>query len=177
MNTELRNSLLRELDSLERELNDPTLTDSERQRLDQVWEDVNDRMDDLDGLFIAIPPIDDLAWQDAREGLDTPPPPSPIRMAPPPPPRFPSVPRSLSSHGVPTLSSTNLLGLHPSEPVAVHSPEPDDAPHTPRAWEPSEEEIDSWNNLEDDREGCAHCPGCAYCRGDDGYGYDGADEI
>ena len=167
MNTDLRNSLLRELDAIERELNDPTLTDSERQRLDQVWEDINDRLDDLNGLFIAIPAVDDLAWH------GTPPPPSPVRIAPSPPP----------------LSATHLHGLRPGEwsrPPPLEIPNFDDrdteAPPPPRGWESDDEEdaydsaeIEEWNQIVDDRPGCEHCPGCHYCL--DGYGYDGADEI
>lgn len=188
MNTELRQSLLAELASLERQLQDPTLSNMDRDRLDQVWEDTHDRLDDLDGLFIAIPPIDDRVWRGASDFFadqpPTPPPSSPVRLALPPPPRFPSVPRTLSSHGVPPLSSTHRLGLHPFEWAGVHSPGPDEIPRidhrmpsepqTPRAWEPSEEDIERANNAVDDREGCARCAGCHYCRDDS---YDGEGEV
>ena len=193
MNTELRQSLLAELADIERQLQDPTLSNMDRDRLDQVWEDTHDRLDDLDGLFIAIPPIDDRVWRGASDFLSeyegrtpTPPPSSPIRLAPSPPPvvlgrdallpPFPPVPRTLSFHGIsvapppPPLSSTNLLGLHPSliEDQGVSAPSP------PRPWEPSEEDIERANAWEDDRPDCSRCPGCHYCTG---YGYDEADEF
>ena len=38
-----------------------------------------------------------------------------------------------------------------------------------------EEELERWNKMVDDREGCARCSGCHYCSS--GAGYDGADEI
>lgn len=148
MNTELRTSLLAELADIERQLHNPSLTDSDRQQLDQAWEDTHDRLDDLDGLFIAIPAVDDFDWHDAREVLDTPPPASPVRLAPPPPP---------------PLSSTHIYGI--SWRDRLDSPDDDDqgasAPSPPRQWE-------------DDREDCSRCPGCHYCTS---YGYDGGDEV
>ena len=152
MNTELRQSLLAELASIERQLQDPTLSNMDRDRLDQVWEDTHDRLDDLDGLFIAIPPVDDNLWRGASDFFadqpPTPPPSSPVRIALPSPPP--------------------LLSPPPVEDRGVYAPPP------PRAWEPDEEDIARANAYEDDREGCAHCPGCHYCQEDS---YDGEGEV
>ena len=191
MNTsDYRTSLLERIAGIRQQLQDPTLSNMERDRLYQVWDRTAEDLDDLDHPIIEIPMVDDRVWlgEDDDRRTPTPPPESPLRFAPSPPPvilgqdvplpPFPPVPRTVSSHGwpPPPLSTTHLQGLNWSD----HLDSLENAassPSTPRPWEPSEEDIERANNAVDDREGCAYCPGCAYCRGEDGYGYDEADEF
>lgn len=159
-------TLLAELAAIERQQQDLTLSPLDQRLLDQAWEDINDQLNELDTL-------EDLEWRDAREVIEederrtpTPPAPSPIRFAPSPPPLFfPPGAHLPPPPGVPPLSATRQQVPIPDDWRAI------DPPLTPGF---DDDEISRWNAIEDDREGCARCPGCHYCTG---YGYDGADEI
>jgi len=159
--------LLEQLAAVEERLQNPTLSHSDQLLLELAWEDITNRLDELE--TIEEPPAED-EWRDAREALDSPPPPSPIRFAPSPPPIvFQPGDHVPPPPGVPPLSATR-------QPVPIPADwQPMEAPPPPRGWwEPDEEEIERFNNAVDDREGCARCPGCHYCTG---YGYDGSDEV
>jgi hypothetical protein len=167
-------TLLEQLAAVEERLQNPTLSHLDRQLLTLAWEDISSQLDEME--TIEEPPVEE-EWQDAREALDSPPPPSPIRFAPSPPPIVfqpgdhvppPPVDRTVSSHGVPPLSATRQSVPNPADWQPMEAPPP------PGWWEPDEEEIERANNSVDDRLGCARCPGCHYCTG---YGYDGSDEV
>ena len=186
-----RTSLLNTIKNVKQQLQDPTLSNMERDRLYQVWDRTAEDLDDLDHPIIEIPMVNDYAWpgeEDDRR-TPTPPPESPLRMAPSPPsqivlgrdaplPPSPPVPRTVSSHGwpPPPLSTTHLQGINWRDRLDSPGENGVSAPSPPRPWEPSDDEISRWNAIEDDREGCAYCSGCAYCRGYDGH-YDEADEF
>ena len=167
--TELHQALLSELADIERQQQDLTLSPLDRQALDQAWEDTVRRLEDLETIADSVVEED---WRDARAVIDewdfsapeTPPPPSPIHFAPSPPPIL----FGPGDHVPPPLSATRQEGYPPpAEPF-------EEPPPPPAPFYPDDEEIARWNSIEDDREGCLHCPGCHYCTG---YGYDGNDEI
>ena len=165
--TDLHEALLAELADIERRQQDPTLSHLDQQLLDQAWEDTVRRLEDLETIADSVVEED---WRDARSVIDeddrrtpTPPPPSPIRFAPSPPP----ITFGPGDHVPPPLSATRQEVQIPSGWRPLGAP-------PPPLWEPDDEEISRWNALEDDREGCARCPGCHYCTG---YGYEESDEF
>ena len=198
----LLEKLLSDLADIERQQEDPYLPHSDQQLLDQAWEDVSNKIDELEEILRVAEEIDDVHWQDAAEYLEsedddsrppTPIPAAPLRFAPPPPPISfapgdrmypPPVPRTMTNHGVPHLSETRR-----PPPIEIpHYAGPTGCPPPPRPAGVSicncdsdgmcayceEEQLQRWNNMEDDRVGCRYCSGCMYCQDSR---YDGADEI
>jgi hypothetical protein len=189
----LHQTLLAQLADIERQLQDTTLSHSDQQLLDQAWEDVNNRLDELEILFETQEESGD--WRDAAAYLDsesedsrpaTPVPAEPVRFAPPPPPRSVTMQSGLNRRG-------EIVSRLPGEPWRVVPPPigipvstgPTGCPPPPRPAGVPVCNCDSdgqcayceeerWNTLVDDRDGCARCSGCHYCQG---YGYDGADEV
>lgn len=170
--TTLYRALLAELADIERQQQDDTLPHSDQHILDQAWEDVTNRIDELEEMLeCALPEEED--WRDARVVLDRPPTPrpsSPLRIAPPPPPARPpviSIPKGMSVTFAPPppRPAGNTICNCDSDGECVYCEEE----------RLKEEELERWNNMVDDREGCASCSGCAYCRDEDRY--DGADEV
>lgn len=193
----LLEKLLSELADIERQQQDDTLSHSDQQMLDQAWEDVTNKIDELEEILRVAEEEEAVNWQDAAAYLESdsrprtpvaveaewfdPELPRVMTIAPPPPP----VLRSITFYGVPPLSETR-------RPPPIEIPQytgPTGCPPPPRPAGVSicncdsdgqcgyceEEELERWNNMVDDREGCARCSGCAYCQ--DGGGYDGADEV
>jgi hypothetical protein len=199
----LLEKLLSELADIERQQQDDTLSHSDQQILDQAWEDVSNKIDELEDMLRVAEDYEAVEWQDAAHYLDsesedsrpaTPRPTEPVRIAPPPPPPIsfapgdpmypPPVLRSMTNHGVPTLSATR-------RPPPIEIPAytgPTGCPPPPRPGGVSicncdadgmcayceEEQLQQWNNMEDDRVGCRYCSGCMYCQDDR---YDGSDEV
>ena len=187
----LRKSLLAELADIERQQEDKTLPHSDQQLLDQAWENITRQLEELDQLRVVVPA--EVDWRDLdavveEEDEDETPPPPKVTIAPPPPPA-----RSVTLNA--GLSRDGRIMAQMPDGRWVPAPFPSFAPPPPPS--PAEEEEDTaricncdadgqcayckeeelqrWNNMEDDREGCERCSGCYYCR--DGPGYDGADEI
>ena len=168
MDSALYQALLAELAGIERQQQDPTLSHSDQHILDQAWEDVMDRLDELETAG------EEVDWRDAAEYLEsegedsrppTPIPAEPLRIAPPPPPARPpaiSIPKGVAVSIAPP----------PPRPAGVRICNCDSDGQCVYC---EEEELERWNNMVDDREGCEHCAGCVYCQ--DGPGYDGADEV
>jgi len=194
----LYNTLLTERDTIERQLADKTLPHSDQPLLVEAWEDVTERIHDMEEW------MDD--WRDAQEEEEsrpaTPVPESPVRLAPGPPVK---APRPISvTHETGLSRSGKLMTKMPdgrwvpapplpfSRPLSIQIPQgmgsPTLAPPPPRPapaaaaricncdsdGECSYCEEERWNAVPDDRSGCAHCPGCHYCAEER---YDGADEV
>jgi hypothetical protein len=166
MTSSLHQALLTELADIERQQQDPFLPHSDQQLLDQAWEEVNNRLDELEILFETAD--EEVDWRDAAAYLEsesedsrppTPIPAEPVRFAPPPPPI--SIPQYTGSTGCPP----------PPRPVGVRICNCDSDGQCAYC---EEEELERWNNMVDDRPGCEHCAGCVYCTESR---YDGADEI
>ena len=138
---------------------------------------------------------DYLGEEEESDTVPTPPPSSPARIvdggaklvtfAPPPPPL------SATRSAVAIPAGWRPFPLPPPIVIPLHDGTPS-GPPAPRhgadgaricncdgdgqcAYCEEEAELERWNNMVDDREGCARCSGCAYCS--DGPGYDGADEV
>jgi len=202
MNRQDQHNLLEKLHSeladIERQQQDTTLPHSDQQLLDQAWEDVSNKIDELEEILRVAEEYEEVQWRDAAEYLEsesedsrppTPRPTEPLRLVPP-------VTRSLSSHGVPPLSATRSEvpipdGWRPFPlPPPITIPEHDGGPSGPPAPRHAvricncdadgmcayceEEQLQQWNAMEDDRVGCRYCAGCMYCTESR---YDGADEI
>lgn len=60
------NTLLQQLADIERQQQDTTLSHSDQQLLDQAWDDINDRLEQLDDILDA----ETVEWQDAAEYLE-----------------------------------------------------------------------------------------------------------
>ena len=63
---QLYNQLLEQLADIERQQQDPTLSHSDQQLLDQAWEELNDRLDELDDILDTAT----VEWRDATEYLE-----------------------------------------------------------------------------------------------------------
>ncbi len=59
-------NLLQQLADIERQQQDPTLSHSDQQLLDQAWDDINEQLDYLDDILDAST----IDWQDATEYLE-----------------------------------------------------------------------------------------------------------
>lgn len=166
----LYRALLSELADIERQQEDRTLPHSDQQLLDQAWEDVTNQIDELEAI-VEEPEEED--WRDARAVLDdsrpgTPVPAEPVRFAPAPPPTT----RRPVPISIPMWSGSPSLAPPPPRPAGVRICNCDSDGQCIYC---EEEELERWNNMVDDREGCEHCSGCMYCQ--EGGGYDGADEV
>jgi hypothetical protein len=172
MTSSLHQSLLAELADIERQQQNLDLSHSDQQLLDQAWEEVNNRLDELETIY-----EEDVEWRDAAAYLES--------ESEDSRPASPPVTRSLAFHGVPPLSATW------SPPPPIEIPQytgPTGCPPPPRPGGVSicncdsdgqcayceEEELERWNRMEDDRVGCRYCSGCMYCQDSR---YDGADEV
>ena len=60
------NNLLQQLADIERQQQDPTLSHSDQQLLDQAWDDINEQLDHLDDILDAST----IEWQDATEYIE-----------------------------------------------------------------------------------------------------------
>jgi len=163
MASSLHQALLTELADIERQQQDPFLSHSDQQLLDQAWEDVDNQIYELEILFETQEESGD--WRDAAAYLDsesedsrpvTPERTEPVRFAPPPPPI--SIPQYTGPTGCPP----------PPRPTGVLICNCDSDGQCAYCEE------ERWNRMEDTRPGCERCSGCAYCS--DGW-YDGADEV
>jgi hypothetical protein len=203
MNTALYDSLVAELADIERQQQDPTLPHSDQQLLDQAWEDVMNRLDELETIVEEAVEDD---WRDARVVVEededsrpaTPVPAEPVRIAPPPP-RSVTLVAGFRRDGTIVAQMPDgqwvpappLSASRQPPPIAIPmwTGSPSVAPPPPRPAGVTicncdsdgqcayceEEERERWNNMVDDRPGCEHCAGCVYCQ--EGGGYDGADEV
>jgi hypothetical protein len=162
MTSSLHQALLTELADIERQQQNLDLSHSDQQLLDQAWEEVNNRIDELETLFEIEEESGE--WRDAAAYLEsrpeTPVPAEPVRFAPPPPAI--SIPQYTGPTGCPP----------PPRPTRVPICNCDSDGQCPYCEE--EEELQRWNLMEDTRPGCERCTGCMYCS--DGQ-YDGADEV
>ena len=146
-----------ELADIELQQQDRTLPHSDQQLLDQAWEDVSNKIDELEEILQIAEEYEEDQWRDAAEYLEsesedsrppTPRPREPLRFAPPPPPISfapgdpmypPPVARTLSCHGVPPLSATRSEvpipdGWRPFPlPPPITIPEHDGGPSGPPA--------------------------------------------
>jgi hypothetical protein len=206
MTSSLHQSLLTELADIERQLQDPFLPHSDQQLLDQAWEEVTNRLDELETIY-----EEDVEWRDAAAYLEsededsrppTPVPAEPARLLPSPP-RSVTMESGINRRGevvarlpgepwmpVPPLSAT--WSVPPPIEIPVYTG-PTGCPPPPR---PAGVPI---CNCDSDGE-CAYCeeerleqeeidrwnamvddrPGCEHCAGcvycSEGR-YDGADEV
>jgi hypothetical protein len=98
MNRQDQHNLLEKLHSeladIERQQQDLTLPHSDQQLLDQAWEDVTNKIDELEEILRVAEEYEEVEWRDAAEYLEsesedsrppTPRPTEPLRFAPPPP--------------------------------------------------------------------------------------------
>lgn len=170
-NTKFLQELYAELADIERQQQDKTLSHSDQQLLDQAWEDVTNRIDELEAVDDENDAMND--WHDAARYLEeeddvrppTPIPPKPMMIAPPPP------------------LLQGMTGIPPSIIIPKPTCRPTMAPPPPKASDDMcdcesdrmcDHCQDRLNQEEDARVGCRFCSGCYYCQ--DGYGYDGMDE-
>jgi len=198
MNSPRLAALYEELADIERQLQDTTLSHSDQQRLDHVWEEVSQRIDDLEDMMSATTE----EWRDAAEFLEEaeedshPMIQEPVRFAPSPPSRSVTLQSAMGRDGrvmtrVPggRWTPASLPSFAPPPPIEIPvgvgptgcppPPRPGGVPicncdSDGRCLYCEEEELERWNRMDDDRDGCAQCSGCAYCQG---YGYDGSDEV
>ena len=197
MTSSLHQSLLAELAEIERQQQNLDLSHSDQQLLDQAWEDVTNRLDELETIY-----EEDVEWRDAAVYLEsedddsrppTPVPAEPARLRP-----SITMESGINRRGelvarlpgepwmpVPSLSAT--WSAPPPIEIPVY-PGPTRCPPPPRPAGAricncdsdgecaycEEEEIDRWNAMVDDRPGCERCAGCVYCSESR---YDGADEV
>jgi hypothetical protein len=210
MNRQDQRNLLEKLHSeladIERQQEDRTLPHSDQQMLDQAWEDVTTKIDELEGILELA---EEFEWHDAAAYLEeaeedsrpgTPVPAEPVRAHGP---RSVTLQTGISRSGrLMTLMPDGRWVPAPplpfSRPPAIQIPRgmgaPTLAPPPPRPVAAAaavaaricncdsdgqcvyceEEELERWNNMVDDREGCEHCAGCHYCAEAH---YDGADEV
>jgi hypothetical protein len=177
-------TLYAELADIERQQQDKTLPHSDQQLLDQAWEATTNQIDELERY---IEDCEEEGWRDAREVIDE------------DSPRFPSYP--LVPPSVTLQSGVNREGKLmvqmpdgtwvPGPPLTITIPPRHTSPsYVPPPPRPGPYpvcncdgdgrcdyclELDAWNALQDDREGCKHCSGCTYCTKSGGY--DGTDEV
>jgi hypothetical protein len=194
MASSLHQTLLAELADIERQQQNLDLSHSDQQLLDQAWEDVTNRLDELETIY-----EENVDWRDAAVYLDSeeedsrPPTPVPIRpsitmesginrrgeiVARLPGEAWVPVPTLSSTWSppppieIPMIGSLQTTAPPPPRPAGVRICNCDSDGQCAYC---EEEELERWNNMVDDRPGCERCAGCVYCR--EGGGYDGADEV
>lgn len=164
------------LDEVNRQQQDPKMPHSDQQLLDQEHDDIVEELDELESMLAQ-------EWHDATEYLEEEDDDAPARMRRVLEQDIAKIDAELNS---PEMSATRAEALHDHRNQLVRALDElegaGDGPCVVCTYQGGYRFMDGkcadcyWEPMEDTREGCARCSGCAYCAGGGG-AYDQADEV